>query len=147
MLALAKSTTDSFGKDQLFLALASAEDASLAQRSLDIALGNDPARTTGPKMIQRVAANHADLAWHFALANLARIDERLDELQRISFVPALTATSRSEKVLEELQHYIDEKVRPLSRASVGRFAADLKFRLQVVGRLVPAVDQWIASHP
>jgi aminopeptidase N len=147
MLALAKITTDSFGKDQLFLALASTEDESLAKRSLQLALGDDPAKTTGPKMIQRVAAGHADLAWHFALDNLAKIDGRLDELQRISFVPALTATSRNPKVLDELQHYIDEKVRPLSRASVKKFAADLEFRLRVVARLVPAVDQWIADHP
>jgi len=143
---LANSATDSFGKDQLFVALASAEDPVLAQRSLDIALGNDPARTTGPKMIQRVAAIHADLAWQFALANLTRINERLDELQQVSFVPGLTATSRSPKVLEALRHYIDEQVRPLSRKSVERFAADLTFRLQVIERLVPAIDTWIANH-
>ena len=41
-------------------------------------------------------------------------------------------------MLEELQHYIDEKVRPLSRKSVERFAADLKFRLKVMERLVLA---------
>jgi aminopeptidase N len=145
MHGLAKSTTDSFGKDQLFVALASAEDSSLAQRSLEIALGDDPAKTTGPKMIQRVAAGNAGLAWQFALANLTKINERLDELQRVNFVPGLTATSRSAKVLEELQRYIAEKVRPLSRKSVERFVADLKFRLQVVERLVPDIDKWLVS--
>jgi aminopeptidase N len=145
MHGLAKSTTDSFGKDQLFVALASAEGSSLAQLSLEIALGDDPAKTTGPKMIQRVAAGNADLAWQFALANLTKINERLDELQRVNFVPGLTATSRSAKVLEELQRYIAEKVRPLSRKSVERFVADLKFRLQVVERLVPDIDKWLES--
>ncbi|UFZ08025.1 M1 family metallopeptidase [Bradyrhizobium ontarionense] len=143
---LAKSTTDSFGKDQLFLALASTEDAALAQRSLDIALGDDPAKTTGPKMIQRVAVTHADLAWHFALTNLPKINERLDELQQLSFVPSLTAASRSPQVLEELQRYITEKVRPNSRKSAERYVADLTFRLQVIGRLLPAVDTWLTTH-
>ncbi len=143
---LAKGTVDSFGRDQLFLALASTRDASLAERSLDIALGDDPAKTTGPRIIQRVAVGHPDLTWHFALKNLARINERLDELQRVNFVPALTATSRNAAVLDELQRYIDEKVPPLSRKSAQRFVADLKFRLQVIARLVPAVNDWLKQH-
>jgi aminopeptidase N len=145
MYELANSTTDSFGKDQLFVALASAGDPALAQRSLEIALGDAPARTTGPKMIQRVAATHADLAWRFALDNLTKINERLDEQQQISFVPGLTAASRSPQVLEQLQRYIADKVRPTSRKSVERFVADLTFRLQVIERLVPAIDVWVAS--
>jgi ERAP1-like C-terminal domain len=73
MYGLARGTTDSFGKDQLFLALASTEDTLLAKRSLEIALGDDPAKPTGPKMIQRVAGSHPDLAWQFALTNLEQI--------------------------------------------------------------------------
>ena len=146
MQDLANNTRDSFGRDQLFVALASTEDSSLAQRSLDIALGDGPAKTTGPKMILHVAAGHADLAWGFALANLTKINERLDELQQLSFVPSLTGASRSAKVLGELRSYIDDKVRPSSRKSVERFVADLTFRLQVIGRLVPAVDDWVGKH-
>jgi aminopeptidase N len=144
--ALAKGATDSFGKDQLFVALAWADNASLAQRSLDIALSDDPAKTTGPKMIQRVAVGHPDLAWQFVLANLQRLAERLDEQQRFKFVPGLTATSRSPKALEELQRYIAEKVPEVAHKSVGRFVADLDFRLRVIGRLLPEVDKWLADQ-
>jgi aminopeptidase N len=146
MHGLAKSTTDSFGKDQLFVALALAGKESLARRSLDIALSDDPTKTTGPKMIERVAAGHPDLAWRFALEHLKEINERLDDLQRFKFVPGLTATSRSPKVLEELQHYIAEKVPELARKSVERFAADLKFRLQVAERLPSEIDKWVAGQ-
>jgi hypothetical protein len=70
----------------------------------------------------------------------------LDELQQLSFVPSLTAASRSAKVLGELRRYIDDKVRPSSRKSVERFVADLTFRLQVIERLVPGVDDWVGKH-
>jgi aminopeptidase N len=143
---LAKSTRDSFGKDQLFAALAWAANASLAQRSLDIALGDDPAKTTGPKMIQRVAVANPDLAWQFALANLNRIAERLDEQQRLKFLPALTATSRSAKTLDDLQRYIADKVPPLARKSVERYVADLKFRLQVIEQRLPDIGKWLAGQ-
>jgi aminopeptidase N len=146
MYGLAKSTKDSFGKDQLFVALASADSQSLARRSLEIALGNDPAKTTGPKMIQRVAIGNPDIAWDFALANLNKITERLDEQQRLKFVPALTATSRNPKTLESLERYIADKVPPLARKSVERYIADLKFRLQVIEQRLPEIGKWLADQ-
>jgi hypothetical protein len=146
MYGLARGTTDSFGKDQLFLALASTEDTLLAKRSLEIALGDDPAKPTGPKMIQRVAGSHPDLAWQFALTNLEQITRRLDEQQRYNFVPSLTATSRSADVLEQLTGYIADKIPEVARKSVERFVADLTFRLQVMQRLLPEVDNWLASQ-
>ena len=141
-----KNTRDSVGKDQVFVALAWAAAAPLAQRSLDIALGDDPAKTTGPKMIQRVAISNPDLAWQFALANLDKITERLDEQQRFKFVPGLTATSRSAEALGNLQRYIADKVPPLARKSVERFVADLKFRLQVIEQRLPDIGKWLASQ-
>ena len=86
-------------------------------------------------------------AWQFALANWEKITERLDEMQRSKFAPGLTATSRSAQVLKELERYIAEKQVPeVSRKSVERYAADLNFQLQVVERLLPEIDKWLASH-
>jgi aminopeptidase N len=100
---LAKEATDSFGKDQFFIALASAQDTSLAQRALEIALSDEPAKTTGPKMIARVAVNNPDLAWHFALDHMELLSPRLDEMQRYTFVPTLTTEATNPSVLDELQ--------------------------------------------
>jgi len=97
-------------------------------------------------MIQRVAISNPDLAWQFALANLDKITERLDEQQRFKFVPGLTATSRSAEALGNLQRYIADKVPPLARKSVERFVADLKFRLQVIEQRLPDIGKWLASQ-
>jgi hypothetical protein len=61
-------------------------------------------------------------------------------------VPSLTATSRSADVLEQLTGYIADKIPEVARKSVERFVADLTFRLQVMQRLLPEVDNWLASQ-
>jgi aminopeptidase N len=143
---LAKEATDSFGKDQFFIALASAQDTSLAQRALEIALGDEPAKTTGPKMIARVAVNNSDLAWHFALNHLDLLSQRLDEMQRYTFVPSLTAQTTNPSILDELRHFIETNVPEAPRIKAEKFVADLEFRLKVIKDLVPKIDQWLASH-
>jgi aminopeptidase N len=146
MHRLAKEATDSLGKDQFFVALASAQDPSLAQRALEIALGDEPAKTTGPKMIARVAVNNPDLAWHFALDHLDPLSARLDEMQRYTFVPSLTAQATNPSVLDELRRFIETKVPEAPRKKAEKFAADLEFRLKVIRDLVPKIDEWLASH-
>src|SRR5262249_39545798 len=73
MRGVAKNATDALEKDQVYVALASAKDPALAARSLDIALSDEPAATTGPSMIRRVAVDNADLAWKFSLDNLDKL--------------------------------------------------------------------------
>jgi aminopeptidase N len=142
---LAIEEIDSFRKDQFFVALASAQDTSLAQRTLRIALDNKPAKTTGPKMIERVAVNNSDLAWHFALNNLDSLNSRLDEAQRHTFVPSLTAQSTDPKILDELRQFIESKVPEPSQKKAEKFVADLEFRLKVINDLLPKIDEWLTS--
>jgi len=143
---LAKKATDSFAQDQMFVALALAGEPLLAQESLKTALGKDPAKTTGPKMIQSVAVRNPDLAWQFALINLETINKLLDAEQRGRFIPSLTATSRSQQVLNELKD-IRKKDPEISPSWFAKSVAELEFRLEVVQRLLPKIDDWLAKHP
>src|SRR6185503_6012472 len=133
-------------KQQLFVALAAAKDAGLAAETLRIALGNEPAATTGPSMIARVAVDNADLAWRFALDHLQEVTDKLDPLQRDSFVPSLGAQSTDPRRLPELRSFIDNKVPEGARKQVERYFADLSFRLQVKAQRLPEIDEWLAAH-
>jgi hypothetical protein len=143
---LANGATDPLEKQQLFVALASAKDAALAAESLQIALGDEPAATTGPSMITRVALDNADLAWRFALDHLKEVTEKLDDLQRNNFVPSLGAQSTDPLRLPELRSFIDTKVPEGARKQVERYYADLSFRLQVRAQRLPEIDEWLAAH-
>jgi aminopeptidase N len=143
---LANGATDPLEKQQLFVALAAAKDAGLAAETLRIALGNEPAATTGPSMIARVAVDNADLAWRFALDHLQAVTDKLDPLQRDSFVPSLGAQSTDPRRLPELRSFIDNKVPEGARKQVERYFADLSFRLQVKAQRLPEIDEWLAAH-
>jgi aminopeptidase N len=143
---LAKATVDPVAKDQYFVALASARDKDLAQRSLDIALGHDPASTTGPLMMSRVAAENAPLAWSFVLDHLKEVNAKLDALQRMTFVPSIGAQSLDRTILKQLREFIDVNVPEANRAQVERFYADMVFRLSVRDQRIPEVDAWLATN-
>lgn len=146
LYGLAKATVDPVAKDQYFVALAGARDTDLAKRSLDIALGDDPATTTGPVMISRVAAENAPLAWAFALDHLNELNAKLDAIQRVTFVPSIGAQALDRAILEQLRRFIDTNVPDANKAQVERFHADAAFRLSVRGKRVPDIDAWIAAN-
>jgi aminopeptidase N len=143
--ALAVGAKDALEKEQLFVALASARDPALAARSLEIALGDEVPKSTGPAMLRRVAVQNPDLAWAFALAHLDTLRPRLDAMQRDAFVPGLVAEATNPALLAQLRAYIDQKVPEEARAQVERFHAGLQFRLRVIAEIVPEIDKWLAE--
>ena len=143
---LAKATVDPVAKDQYFVALAGARDKGLARRSLDIALGNDPATATGPVMISRVAAENAPLAWTFVLDHLKEVNAKLDAIQRVTFVPSIGAQCLDAAIMKQLREFIDVNVPEANKAQVERFYADMTFRLSVRDQHVPEIDAWLAEN-
>ena len=143
---LAVKATDPVDKDQLFVSLACARDAGLAKHSLDLALGREPAPSTGVLMISRVAVENPDLAWEFARIHFDELKERLDAMQRLSFLPSLALTATSPERLAELRRYIDG-IPEGPRKQIERYYADLEYRLKVRSLRVPQIDAWLAAHP
>ncbi len=146
MHELAKKAADPLEKDQLFGALAWAEDPVLARRTLEIALSDEPSRATGLQMITQVASGNPDMAWQYALGHLDALTARLDALQRYDFVPSLAAQSTNTTRLGELRRLIDDNVPAEFRRQADRLYADLEFRLRVKTERLPQMTQWLATH-
>jgi aminopeptidase N len=146
MHEFAKRATDPLEKDQLFGALAWAEDPALARRTLETALSNEPSRATGLRMITRVATGNPDLAWDFALRHLDALNARLDALLRYDFVPSLAAQSTNPHRLSELRRFIDGHVPGEFRQAAERYYADLDVRLKVKAERLPQITQWLTTQ-
>jgi aminopeptidase N len=143
---LATTTVDPVAKEQYFVSLAEARDKGLAQRSLEMALGNDPATTTGPLMISTVAAENAPLAWSFVIDHLADVMAKLDSIQRVTLVPSIGAQCLDKSIQAQLRKFIDDKVPEANRDQVERFYAGMVFRLSVREQRVPEIDAWLAAN-
>lgn len=143
ILALARATGDIAIKSQLYVTLASAEKPDLADKSLALALTDEPARTTGPGMITRVALDNPDKAWAFVIQQKDVILPRLDALQKYSFFPSVASQSTSTNVLSQLRKFIDTSVPDQARGPVERFYSEAQFRIKTKTNVVPGILNWV----
>ncbi|MDI1365601.1 MAG: M1 family metallopeptidase, partial [bacterium] len=90
---------------QLYSLLAATEDEALAMRALDLALTPEPGETLSSTMISRVASNHPDMAFDFALAHVDAVNGKVDSSSRTRFIPGLGAASSNPATAEKIRAY------------------------------------------
>ena len=133
-------------RDQLYLLLASAEDPALARRALDLALTDEPGLTMSAPMISGVAARHPDMAVDFALANIAKINERVNASSRSKFVARLAMGSSDPAVQAKLRAYAQQHLSADMRGEADLALALIAQNIKVCQQRLPAIDAWLASR-
>jgi aminopeptidase N len=146
LLGLARNAPSALEKQQLYRVLASAEDAVLARRSLEIAVSSEASGTTGLATVRQVAIDNPDLAWRFSLEHKGVLDAKLSSFQRHSFYPSIAAYSAAPERLTELRAFIDANVPPDLRQSAERTFAEMAYKLKVRAERLPEVDRWLADR-
>ncbi|MBC7768957.1 MAG: M1 family metallopeptidase [Phycisphaerales bacterium] len=145
LLAQARSARDFVEQRRMWLLLASASDAALARRTLQLTLGEDIPRQIRTQVISSVGGSHPRLAWDFLVANRAAIETMLDPLQRLDFPAGLASISSDPAMVSELETYardFPEGARP----TVAAATAAIRLRGQTVAERMPAVEAWIRAQ-
>ena len=146
MHAQAKAETTPLIKDQLYGLLASAKDDALAQRALDLALTDEPGATNSAGMIGRVAGQHADMAFDFAVAHREQVNELVDSTSRSRYYPALGGGSRDPKMVDKLNAFADAYIAKSSRRATDTAIAGIQYRREVIEKRLPQVTAWLARR-
>jgi aminopeptidase N len=133
-------------KDHLYRLLSSTADEGLARRALELALTPEPGATNGAEMIARVAAEHPELAFDFAMAHLAALNERLDATSRSRYYAGLAGRSGDPAMLGKLSAYAAANVEEKSRRETDTAAANIADRIRVRDIVLPAIDAWLAQR-
>ena len=133
-------------KSQLYDLLGSSTDPVLAQRALDLALTGEPGATDSPSVISRVAVNHPDLAFDFALAHLDQVTQMVDSSSRSRYLPRLAARSFDPAMLGKLSAYANAKLAPGSRRDADTAAVGIQYRIKVRTERLPVIDAWLAKN-
>ena len=89
-------------RDQRYTLLAATEDRALAMRALELALTDEPGLTISATMISEVAARYPDMAFDFAVAHLAQINERVDASSRSRYLARLAMASTDPAMVNKL---------------------------------------------
>ncbi len=142
----AKNEKTALIKDDLYELLATTEDESLARRALDLALTPEPGATNSAELIGRVANLHPDLAFDFAIAHLAAVDEKVDISARSSFYPGLASGSFDPTMIAKIKAYMDTHVAAKSRRDAETAIARIKYGIKVRNERLPAIDAWLARN-
>jgi len=133
-------------KDQLYGLLALPGDAALARRALDLAMTDEPGVTNSAAMLAQVAREHPEMAFDFALANMAKVNERVDATSRSRYFPRLAAGSSLPATIDKLEAYARANLAAGSRRDADTAIAGIRDRIKVRTERLPAIDAWLASH-
>ncbi|HEX8787116.1 MAG TPA: M1 family aminopeptidase, partial [Telluria sp.] len=146
MHASAKLEKTPLVRDRLYALLASTEDRALAQRALQLALSDEPGATNSAAMIAAVAQRFPDMAFDFALANLAKVNERVDASSRSRYLARLAMGSSDPAMVGKLNAYAEANLAPSSRGDVELAIATIKDRIKVDSARLPEIDAWLAKN-
>ena len=141
--ALARKETTSLLRDQYYGLLASAKDPALAQRALEMALTDEPGATNAADMIARVAEEHPEMAFAFAVAHRAQVDQLVDSTSRARYYPGLAAGSVDPAMVGKIRSFAEAHIAPTSRRDTETVAAGIETRIKLRAKRLPQVDAWL----
>jgi aminopeptidase N len=143
--SLGKSAPTLVEKNVYYTLLGAARDDALAQRTLNLALTDEPGATTSAAMIKAVAGHHPDLAYDFAVAHQAQVRAMLDDYSWADFIPELLATSTNPAMVGKLEALRVARPEAERKAADEQLAA-LRERIVSTPRIRAQVAAWLAGR-
>ena len=142
LLALARSTRGSVERANYYSLLGRTSDRDLAQRTLSLALTDEPGLTTSAAMIASVAERNADQAVMFYLDNRDRVDALVDTSGRSAYLARLaggiddpTVIARVEALAKAMS---SDEAKPLLRTF-----GTMRERARSRPRAVAEIEAWV----
>ena len=144
--SMARSEKSPLVRDQLYMLLASANDPGLSERALELALTDEPGATNSAAMIRRVAEHAPEMAFDFAVANMAKVNTRVDESSRSRYFPSLATHSSDPAMVAKLRNYAQANLAEGSRRDAETAVAEITDRIKVRQGRLPEIDAWLVKH-
>jgi aminopeptidase N len=132
-------------RQQLYTLLATAQDEALASKALDLALTPEPGETLSSTMISRVASNHPDMTFDWAVAHKDAVNGKVDSSSRTRFIPGLGAGSSNLAMADKIRAYAAANLAEGSRKDAEKSAASVSNRVQIRQNRLPAITAWVAK--
>jgi aminopeptidase N len=147
MRAKAQAATGYAERSSLYRLLGSASSDALAQRALDLALTDEPGKTTSSGLISAVADEHPRMAINFVLAHLAQVDELVDISGRSRFMERLSAGSSDASLIPLLEAYANSNLKPTDRKPIDQAIDRIQFEAGKLPRERVEIAAWLKAHP
>jgi aminopeptidase N len=145
--AKAQAATGFAERASLYQLLGAASNEALARRALDIAMTNEPGKTTSSGMITSVADQHPRMAVDFVLAHLAQVNQLVDISGRSRFMGRLSGRSADASLVPTLEAYANANLAASDRKPVDQAIARIRFDSGKLPRERSELGAWLQAHP
>ena len=143
--AMAKGAKSDLEKSSTYALLGGAKDDKLAQQALDLALTDEPGKTTSAAIISAVGYEHPMLAVDYVLAHRQQYEALIDVSARSQALARLGGGSADPAMAAKLDAYATQYLTPESRKVVDRAISSIKTRIETRGRLKAPLAAWFAG--
>lgn len=140
---MADAEASPLGKEQMFDLLAAPRNVELAKRALKLAIDSDlgPGNTLG--MISRVAGEHPDLAFDFAMEHMAAIQGYLPNGTHHRFLISLAGRSSDMSMVGKLNRYAEAYLAKDARGDIDTAIVDISSRAATRSTRVTQMGEWL----
>src|SRR5205085_8227347 len=145
--AKARGTTSAVERTSLYQLLGSSRDEALARRALDLALTDEPGKTTSAGIITAVAGQHPRLAIDFVLAHLEQVNRLIDISGRSRFMQRLAGSSRDPQLIPVLENYAQANLAETDRKPIQQAVDRIRSESAQAQRIRSETAAWLAGHP
>lgn len=146
LVTQARAATDFVEQRRLWSTIGHVNDATLAQQTLQMTLGDTIPRPLRRSVITQIANNHPRMAWDFLVAHRATIEGWLEPAIRLSFPAEVASVSADPAMVGELDRY-SANFPTGARQTLDAAKASIGLRAQAVRERFPSAEAWIAQHP
>ncbi|GLV24265.1 M1 family metallopeptidase [Sphingobium sp. Cam5-1] len=144
--AMANGAKSDLDKSTLFALLGAAKDEALGRKALDLAMTDEPGKTTSAAIISAVGAEHPMLAVDYVLAHRQQYEALIDVSARSQAIARLGGGSADPAMVTKLDAYASRYLTPESRKVVDRSISAIRTRIETRARLKPALTAWFAKR-
>jgi aminopeptidase N len=143
----ARATTGSVERTSLYQLLGRAHDEALARRALDLALTDEPGKTTSAGIITAVAGQHPRMAIDFVLSHLEQVNRLIDISGRSRFMQRLAGPSRDPQLIPVLESYAQANLAESDRKPIQQAVDRIRSESAQAQRIRSETAAWLAAHP
>lgn len=143
--SMANETQTTLEKSQLFSLLGRAKDKALSAKALELALTDEPGKTTSAAIISAVSIDHDMQAVDFVLANREQYEALIDGAARSQALARLGSGSADIAMADKLNAYAEAYLTADSRKVTDRAIAAIKARAATRERLKPEIEAWVGA--
>lgn len=144
---LGLKTTSIEEKQNYYDALAGATEPKLAERTLQISLGDELPTSRAIYLVAKVArqSEHPEIAWNFAKASMKQLLAKTDALGASNYAPGLFTFFSDAARIAELESFAKANLPATSKKAVEKAVDEVGFRAELKTSVTSQIGTWFSA--